>query len=210
MYSIPRCGQVDSSWNQNSRNCRDPCYSWVITGIFWATPRPTSGTRVIRGRNTRHPDQRCYLFAGGCSDPREQSSAPQGSHEKTQKDRMRHYVQNQTSLRSEWISMYKCKIKFRVRPYECSESCTQQQTQRKDKDRPTRVASKLSYLQMRTGGCDRATGLMPVPEMIYLIKVGLAFITPAILVLMWSKGNSTSIVKDTGYGFLPHPIFHRC
>ena len=138
------------------------------------------------------------------------SSAPQGSHEKTRKDRMRHYVQNQTSLRSEWIFMYKCKIKFRVRPYECSESCAQQQTQRKDKDRPTRVASKLSYLQMRTGGCDRATGLMPVPEMIYLIKVGLAFITPAILVLMWSKGNSTTIVKNTGYGFLPHPIFHRC
>ena len=58
------------------------------------------------------------------------------------------------------------------------------QAQRKDKDRPTRVASKLSYLQMWAIGCDRATGLMPVPE--NLILMGLAFITPTIFELMWS------------------------
>ena len=147
MYSIPRCGQVDSSWNQNGRNRRDPSCSWIITGFFGATPRTTSRTRFIRGRKPGHPDQRMLSFCRQLQQSARASSAPQESSDRNDTERpMRHYVQNQTSLRSEWISMYKCKIKFRVRPYECSESCTQQQTQRKDKDRPTRVASKLSYL----------------------------------------------------------------
>ena len=93
---------------------------------------------------------------------REQSSTSRES-QKTKKDRMRHYVQNQTSLRNEWISMYKCKSKFRMKSYECSENCARQQTRRKDKDDPKRVASKAQLPLSSDALNGRATGLMPVP-----------------------------------------------
>ena len=48
------------------------------------------------------------LLRTAATSRREQSSTSRES-QKTKKDRMRHYVQNQTSLRNEWISMYKCK-----------------------------------------------------------------------------------------------------
>ena len=81
------------------------------------------------------------LLRTAATSRREQSSTSRES-QKTKKDQMRHYVQNQTSLRNEWISMYKCKIKFRMKSYGCGESCVQQQTRRKDKDDPKRVASR--------------------------------------------------------------------
>ena len=55
------------------------------------------------------------------------------------------------------------KIKFRMKSYECSENCARQQTRRKDKDDPKRVASKAQLPLSSDALNGRATGLMPVP-----------------------------------------------
>ena len=52
---ISRSRQLDSSWNQGSNNCRDPCCIWIR--CFRTTPWPTvRWTRIRRGRNTWHLD----------------------------------------------------------------------------------------------------------------------------------------------------------
>ena len=84
------------------------------------------------------------LLQAAATNPREQAQRSEEVQIKTtRKDLMRHKVQTKRDFATDGYLCTRCKIEFGVKRLRgCSASCRRQQTRRKDKDNPTRVASR--------------------------------------------------------------------
>ena len=84
------------------------------------------------------------LLRTAATSPREQAQRSEEVQIKTtRKDLRRHKVQTKRGFATDGYLCTKCKIEFGVKRLRgCSASCRRQQTRRKDKDNPKRVASQ--------------------------------------------------------------------